>query len=222
MDVPTIQIESRWRALTRLWPWVVGLVLALAWDRAVYVHVALADRARLGEMERTDWYRTLRAAGSMWPWLLLGAAFVLIDARHAPAAPRGMFRRAGLLVFSGAASGLAAEGLKLVFRRLRPDQTDGWYRFRPWADHPFSARDLGLPSSHGAVAFGAAFALSFMYPRAAPVFLFIALGCVCTRLLEGAHFLSDAYVAMLLAYAVTRALHAHDARVNSARPISGA
>lgn len=50
---------------------------------------------------------------------------------------------------------------------------------------------MGLPSSHVAVAFGGAFALTHLWPRAGWVMVPLAVGCALTRVLVGQHFLSD-------------------------------
>jgi membrane-associated phospholipid phosphatase len=51
------------------------------------------------------------------------------------------------------------------------------------------------------VAFGAAFALWRWSPAAGAAALALALGCSATRLLSGAHFVSDVYAAAVLSWA---------------------
>jgi membrane-associated phospholipid phosphatase len=53
------------------------------------------------------------------------------------------------------------------------------------------------------VAFSAAAMLSRLFPRAAPVWYAFAIGCGLSRVLAGAHFVSDIAVAALAGYAVT-------------------
>jgi membrane-associated phospholipid phosphatase len=65
---------------------------------------------------------------------------------------------------------------------------------------------LGLPSSHAAVAFAAGFMVWFVYPRAGPVALAVAAGCGLTRMLAGAHFGTDVFVAGVVGYAIARLL----------------
>jgi len=74
-------------------------------------------------------------------------------------------------------------------------------------------------SSHAAVAFGACFALSIMIPRGTVVFLLLAIGCSVSRLLVGAHYLSDTYAAVLLAFIVTRGIYLLDRRNNAGHAI---
>jgi membrane-associated phospholipid phosphatase len=116
-------------------------------------------------------------------------------------------------------AGGAAELLKPLVGRYKPEETDGWYALSPLRDRIGDWSDLGMASSHTAVAFAAAFALSCLIPRATPLFILGAVGCAMTRLLAGGHFLSDVYVGILIAYVVTRAVRAIDQRNNAGTPI---
>lgn len=128
-----------------------------------------------------DWHRMLRVLGYVPTWGAVGLALMLQD--------RAVGR--GLRVIGAAGlAGLLANLGKLLIRRERP-APDGLYRFRDWADRPWDLTDLGMPSGHSAVAFGAAFALGHLYPRTRPLLLALAAGCAMTRVMEGAHFLSD-------------------------------
>ena len=64
--------------------------------------------------------------------------------------------------------------------------------------------NLGLPSSHAAVAFGGACMLSVYLPKLRPLLLLLALGCAYTRLITGAHFASDVFVGALLGWVIAR------------------
>ncbi|MBC7772626.1 MAG: phosphatase PAP2 family protein [Pyrinomonadaceae bacterium] len=210
-------------------PWLIGLALALAWDRAVYIHIAVKDPARLQALNSADWYRTLRIAGAPWVWFFVAAVLVLYDAgkgersaKHSNTYPgllRGgsaALRRGTFLLLSALLSGGAAEIVKAIAGRYKPDTTDGFFRFASFHERFVQLKwnDLGFPSSHAALAFGACFAMSIMVPRARMVFVLMAIGCAVTRLLAGAHFLSDTYAAVLLAYLVTRGVYALDRRNN--------
>ena len=160
---------------------------------------------RMDGVYNHDWGRLLRIAGFAPTWLV-GAA-VLMLARSGQLARDGWRRTMmpGLaLVASVAAAGLLGELVKLVVRRARPGPYDGAYAFVPWDGH-WSTGAIGLPSTHTIVAFAAAFALMRLSPRTGPVWLLVALGCGLTRLLDGAHFLSDVAAAAVLAW-VTVAL----------------
>jgi membrane-associated phospholipid phosphatase len=52
--------------------------------------------------------------------------------------------------------------------------------------------------------------LAYLFPRVAPLAIAMALGCSLTRLLMGAHFATDVYVAALLSYAVFACLRKLD------------
>lgn len=188
----TVPVWLRFLAIT-----VLAVLAAVAVDAWVYENI-LYER-----VYEEDWGRLLRVQG-FWPlWLLAAIAFVLNDwpARAAgrlyPALMRG-----GLLLASATSAGLLGEVLKLLLRRERPRAHDGEYFFRSFADRPFSSSGLALPSSHTIVAFGAAFMLARLFPRAWPVWYLLATGCALTRLLVRAHFLSDVVVAALAAWAV--------------------
>jgi membrane-associated phospholipid phosphatase len=133
-----------------------------------------------------EWGRLLRMVGYLPAWLVVAAAFLLIDLRTAK--DRGA--RAVLLSLSAALAGVLAEGLKMLTRRQRPGE-QGEYVFRAFSENPWSSSGLGLPSSHSAVAFGAAFILWRLHPQAWPVWLVLAVGCAMTRVLDRAHFFSD-------------------------------
>jgi membrane-associated phospholipid phosphatase len=63
--------------------------------------------------------------------------------------------------------------------------------------------NLGIPSSHVAVAFGAAFMLVRVCPAVWPVAILAGVGCAAGRVAAGAHFLSDVYAAVVVAFIVT-------------------
>ena len=168
---------------------------AHALDAVVYER-AFDESVRPGDPG--DWYRLLRVAGYLPTWLLVGAALYLVDRARGPRA--GAWRRGVAVVASAALAGGLAELVKLLVRRLRPSITEGAYAFRPFAEDTLSTSGVGMASSHAAVAFGAALALSRLHPPAAPVFLLVAAGCAWTRLLDRAHFLSDLAGAVCVAY----------------------
>jgi len=173
--------------------------LALAGAAGVLLGATLLDRPAYESFvnQRTDardWGRMFRVTGYVPLWLLIGAALVLVDA--------GKLRRGLLLVVAAALAGGAAEGLKLAARRERPEVNQGAYSFRSFADRPWSTRNLGLPSSHAAVAFAAATVLTGYFRRATVVWFLFAAGCAATRVLERAHFVSDVAAGALVGIAI--------------------
>ncbi|MEI2720046.1 MAG: phosphatase PAP2 family protein [Gemmatimonadales bacterium] len=162
-----------------------AIVLAHLGDSWAYQHLV-----KDGVYE-ADFGRMLRIVGYLPLWLLLALA-VGLHSRD---------RRAALLIGGmPALGGLLAEVLKIVLRRERPKLHEGAYYFRPFSDHFWSTRDIGLPSSHALVAFSGAWILCRLYPRAWPVWIGLAAGCSLTRVQAQAHFLSDVTVAAVAAY----------------------
>jgi membrane-associated phospholipid phosphatase len=176
-------------------------LLAQLTDQWIFHHFAYP-----GIYER-GWGRLLRVTGYVPTWALVALALVLHD--WVPRVRRTLHqasRRGLLLLASAAIGGTVAELLKLTFRRERPGLTDGAHVFRPWADHPFSSAQLGLPSSEAAVAFAGAAVLARLFPEAAALWYCLALGCALTRVASGAHFMSDVVLAALVGYVVTLSL----------------
>lgn len=150
-----------------------------------------------------DLGRLLRIQGFLPTWLFGALALWLHETGRVTRRAHTLF-----LVFAPALSGAAAELLKLVFRRLRPDAETFGYAFRVFSEGPLSNRGMGLPSSHVVVAFGGAFALARLFPRTRWVWYALAAGCAVSRIMAGAHFLSDTVAAACVAWAVVALLHA--------------
>jgi membrane-associated phospholipid phosphatase len=180
---------------------VLLLIAAHLLDGWFYAHVV---NERVYE---EDWGRLLRVMGYAPTWVVAAVALVLHDwplrtaDRVMPA-----FRRGLLLVGGVAAGGIAAELLKLLFRRERPRAHEGEYFFRAFSDRPLHSGGLALPSSHALVAFAAAAVLARLFPRAAPVWYLLALGCGLSRVAAQAHFLSDIAMAGIVAWLVVAGL----------------
>lgn len=181
-----------------------ALLAAHLLDRAAYLY--LYDPTVYDH----DWGRMLRTMGFLPFWLAAAAALWLHDrgASGAGAArqPRRAYSRALLLAAAPTLSGAVGALLQLLIRRERPWAAGGAYVFRPWSNHPLSGAGLAMPSSHAVVAFGAAFALARLFPRAAVVWYLLAVGCALTRVAARAHFLSDVALGALVAWAVVALL----------------
>ncbi|HYE63319.1 MAG TPA: phosphatase PAP2 family protein [Phycisphaerales bacterium] len=183
---------------------VVGLLLVTLIDRWVWERFTL-DRATFESVERKDWYQLFRQVGYLPAWFI--AAVFMWWAE-------GKLRRASMVFLAAALGGAAAEVLKGVVQRFRPG-TNGEYVFRWVMDEVPGGelvRGLGLASSHAGVAFGGAMMVAALWPRVGAVAVALAVGCCVTRLISGAHFLSDVYVAGVLSYGVVRGLLAVDGR----------
>jgi membrane-associated phospholipid phosphatase len=174
-----------------------GLILVAhlldPWAQTHFVYADVYDE---------DWGRLLRVMGFYPLWLLAGIALLLTDWPEVRCwvTRRACARRALLLVAAPALGGLLAEVGKLLFRRLRPGEIPGEYVFRAFSERPLYSGGLGLPSSHTLVAFAAAAILARLFPRAAPVWFLLAIGCGLTRVAAGAHYLSDVTVAGVLGW----------------------
>lgn len=186
---------------------VAAIVLGHVFDRTALASFAAPDAAN------EDWNRALRITGYVPTWLVIALAFALIDRARAVFLPPLLNRwsRAATIALAPILAGLLAELLKLLIRRERPDpDAHALYAFRPFAQDTWSTSGLGMPSSHTAVSFAAAYILARLHPPAAPLWFALALGCALTRMLSGAHFLSDAIggaLTGLAAGAITWRLH---------------
>ncbi|HEV2670704.1 MAG TPA: phosphatase PAP2 family protein [Gemmatimonadales bacterium] len=169
-----------------------------SWTFHHFTYPAVYDR---------PWGRMLRLAGYAPLWALIAIALVLHDWRPRLRATLWKASRRGLLLLGAVAlAGLVAEALKLTLRRERPGLTGGAHLSRPWADHPFSSAQLGLPSSEVAVAFAAAAILARVFPESRGLWYGIAIGCALTRVASGAHFVSDVALGALVGYVVSVSL----------------
>jgi membrane-associated phospholipid phosphatase len=178
---------SRFRAFLLV---IAGFVVFTALDYPL-LHLFYYDYDR--SIERHDWYRMLRILGFVGTWAVVGTVLVLNDRN----------RHRGLSVFlSAVLSGILAELAKMVIARERPVEggiiQSGWYNFR----QPFSGftdgTNLGLPSSHAAVAFGGCMMLAAILPSARRFLFLLAIGCGITRMLTGAHFATDVYLGAVI------------------------
>jgi membrane-associated phospholipid phosphatase len=148
-----------------------------------------------------DWGRMLRVVGFLPTWAVVSAALFLCGPEQRPT-PDSSRWRAFLPLIAATLGGIAAEVLKILLRRERPEAHAGAYVFRSWQDHPLSTSGLALPSSHALVAFAAAAMLTRLYPRARWLWLALAAGCAFTRVLSRAHYLSDVTLSAIIGWAV--------------------
>lgn len=174
------------------------LVVAAAGAAATAAAIGL-DGWAYGALARprvydSDFGRLLRVMGFVPTWLLAALGVWLHDRRAGTGG-----RRAAELALAPIVTGALAEGLKLLARRERPGDVLGPYVFRPFDDRPWSTAGLGLPSSHALVAFGAAVALSRLFPTGRWLWFALAAGCAWSRVAAHAHWLSDVVAAAAVA-----------------------
>lgn len=199
---PLEQRHRRTRRLMLALVLALGLLVLTLYDHAIW-HALLLDPDK--SLERKDWWQLFRQFGSLLFWILLSLCLILHDThtartKHAgnPIARAGALHR-GLMVFLAAGlSGGAAELLKGLSQRARPGDM-GLYRFG-WTDGDVGG--FGLASSHAGTAFGGAIMLGWFFPALRWPLLAIALMCSMTRIIVGAHYATDVYVAIVLSYAV--------------------
>ena len=186
---------------------LMGIALAATWklDRDIY-HATYVGPDKLPVVEAFDWYKLFRIVG-YWPtWIAIGGALILQQRPWRTSAFRaGNWGGALVIVAAGLAGGIA-EALRPIVGRLRPYQTDGFHRYNGLPDDPTMHASLGGPSSHTAVAVGAACMIFFLWPRPGLIALVLAAGCAWTRMISGAHFASDVVAGAILGYACARVL----------------
>ncbi len=149
-------------------------------------------------VELHDWYRFLRILGFLGTWAAVGFVFILSDRnRH----------RGAAMFLAPLTAGAIAELGKLIFARERPVDDGvlqpGLYNFRPFMSGFSDGSNLGLPSSHAAVAFAGCLMLSVFIPNTRRFLLLLAIGCAITRMLTGAHFATDVYLGAIIGWLTT-------------------
>jgi membrane-associated phospholipid phosphatase len=182
--------------------WRVAIVLAIG---ALVAATALDGWAYrvlfVPDVYEHDWARMLRVVGFLPTWAVVSIALVLSAPASAPLSADARWR-AWLPLIAATVGGIAAELLKLLLRRERPEAHAGAHVFRSWRDHALSTSGLALPSSHALVAFAAAAMLARLYPRTCWLWFALAAGCALTRVLARAHFVSDVTLAAIVGWVV--------------------
>jgi membrane-associated phospholipid phosphatase len=191
-DVPATARQA-WIALGVT---IAATAVAMLVDRTVF------ELFNAPKVYDKDFGRLLRVMGFAGTWVALALAVGLQHDGSERA--RRVARRRGWLVFwSPMLAGAVAEVMKVLVRRERPALNDGAYGFRPWDERTWSGAGLAFPSSHAAVAFGGAFMLARVFPRAKWVGILLAAGCGVTRIVARAHFVSDVAFAAGLGWLVS-------------------
>lgn len=241
--------SQRSRVWRQAWPWLIAFAMACGWDRAVWLWTSIAgapawpwieesadqlgpalqqvlhgNLAALSDAVLGLSYGTIYMYGRVWPWVLLAAGLIFSHWMGTDPARAKLGLRRGLFVVGSALLGGAfSEILKLLSRRGRPEVLDGWYQFRSFLDQPLSGSNLGLASSHASVAMAGALAAALVLPRFRWFFLLLAILCGLSRIIVGAHFLSDVVAGCGLGLLAYRLVYALDARLNpgvSLKPVA--
>jgi membrane-associated phospholipid phosphatase len=191
-------------------PSLLSLFLALPFrDRAIVAGSLIAacafflDPAMLGLARSLDpnaraLFRFITDLGkSGWILILAGSAFVCcialgFRARHRRLKLGRIYvgQAAAFIFVSVAGTGLAASLIKNVIGRARPKLFDavGSFHFQPFSFHSDFA---SFPSGHATTIFALATALALLWPRAAIALYTAAVWVALSRVLVGAHYLSD-------------------------------
>jgi lipid A 4'-phosphatase len=120
------------------------------------------------------------------------------SARGGLAATLALYARRALFVFVAvAASGLVADGIKLVFGRARPKLlfADNFYGFTWGAAQPDY---WSFPSGHTVTVAALGVALYLLWPRGVALYLVVALLVAASRIIITAHYLSDVLIGAVI------------------------
>jgi membrane-associated phospholipid phosphatase len=190
-------------------PMVVGATMVLLIAAAHLIDRWAYETLVMPRIYDIDAGRMFRIFGFLPFWWIAAFALWLCDHNADTRESTGVrARHARALFLAGAPTlcGIVAEVAKLLIRRMRPAAGAGDYVFRAWSERTFSTAGLAMPSSHAIIAFGAAFALAHLFPRARWLWYALAAGCALTRVLAGAHFVSDVVLSGVLAWIVVELL----------------
>jgi membrane-associated phospholipid phosphatase len=165
-------------------------------------------RATIGH-EDGNWLRAYLKSPEMFETFGhgLGVLFVVVLIHQLDPMARRSIPRIVLCAF---AAGAAADVLKLLVIRIRPNDFDlsrpVWATFQQWLPSLHADSTLeSFPSGHTAMAVGLAAALAWRYPQGRHVFWLLAILVGCQRIVAGAHYPSDVLLGAALG-ALTAAL----------------
>lgn len=172
----------------------------------VFEYQVVAPRARTWLDKRTrtlfanDFWIFFEQLGLVW-WGIMGCIFLW---SYDPA------RRKYIIVFALAsiASGLLVDAIKNTVGKIRPDPFyDGEYaaRFMGFLSGWRQKMPVAFPSGHATQAFVTGTFFALLYPRARVMLYTAVTFTALSRVVTGAHWLSDIYAGALLGYASTRA-----------------
>ncbi len=184
--------------------WVASLAATWMFDRQLWQFFLAADPhdpdfiKKIEVIAHRDWWMFFRCFGYLPTWILLALAGE--SARRSPGRVLSTGWPFLRILLSAVLAGAGAELVKLIVARERPGAT-GEHVYRQLFSGFAHNGNLGFASSHAAVAFGGAFALLRLWPRAGIFVLVATIGCGYTRLVVGAHFTSDVVGGAMIGYA---------------------
>ena len=209
---------------------------AIATGLAHFFDFHIESFSGLKNIRNSDLIQLFRGWGFLGTWILIATSARLLANPDRPGGFTGwrrhLYRKEWLLLASPVLSGGAAETGKLLIRRLRP-HGESFYIYRSWLTDPFSSSGLGFPSSHTAVAFGGSTILLLLFPKLRIPAIVMAVGCMTTRVLSGAHYFSDGVAGALIGilsgilcikyywYLSQKAKRGMELNLNSTPPVGG-
>ncbi|MBL4591324.1 MAG: phosphatase PAP2 family protein [Phycisphaerales bacterium] len=162
-----------------------------------------------------QWQQFFRVMGFLGTWAIVGGAFASTDRT---------FKRAGSVMLAPLVAGSVAEFLKLIIGRARPIENgqllEGWYHFRPLLDGFRDGHNLGMPSSHAAVAFAGAITVAYHLPRTRLIMIGLAIGCGYTRISSNAHFPTDVFLGGVIGWLAARLFRELTVRIHASDAVS--
>jgi membrane-associated phospholipid phosphatase len=170
--------------------WIVAISVAAVLDSAVagFAHQIGSDEF----LNHHDWLKWFLKLPGFFGFTVILA--VVIQLRHPL-----RWRASTFLLLCGATSG-ANQLMKYIAGRTRPYRTLSGYSdlLTPFQLHPFpsfDSKNLCFPSGHAALAFATAASLSILWPRWRWGFYAVATVVAVERVMENAHWFSDAVAA---------------------------
>lgn len=165
------------------------------------------ERTLRWRIEQRQFYHMLRMVGYVPAWLAIVIAADLHRRRRLrERAPEAIEDDPGPLtpgmLVCLVLTGLTVALLKALIGRERPGEHDGAVVFKPILSGFWDGSNLSTPSSHAAIAFCGALVISRLRPGTGWVAIPLAIGCAYTRVLMGAHFLSDVVLGAIVAWIV--------------------
>lgn len=184
---------------------LIGVFCIIAFLIVFGIDVYLAKFAWHNKTELESIFAPLKFLGNPTGYLVVSAIGALIFRYILQI--ESAWRYCLFFFLAVAGSGIVADIFKVIFWRARPwtlfDQgSHGFFYFS------FSG-SLSFPSGHTTVAAAVAVSLSVAFPRATPIVVFIPLSVGLSRMIVGAHYLSDVIAGLsigVLFTLVTRAV----------------
>jgi membrane-associated phospholipid phosphatase len=204
------RLSATFAARTAIW---AAAVLGIEVIAMIWIDRPLAEYLHTHMIAAQPFFAVFQRFGFGYPYLILTAfAFAVLrwggelpPLQHRAAAMRAASIIPGFLFLAIAASGLIVDLLKVVVGRARPKllfatgtYDFGWFGLR--------SDEWSFPSGHAATAAALMTALWCLWPR--PLLLYIAAAALVaiSRVVIGAHYLSDVIAGAVIAVVVTRVI----------------